>query len=255
MDGSRVCYRQLGVWCNFNIPWLDSSPCSFIFGEVGKLPQIVPKIWRPHLASCRNQTVQHTKTGKYSFKRGIIALRYDEKYASLPVPIFEEPWRMCWEWIPSRLLLAMAYHAIAAVWFWEDIAFGALRLLVVWQEGHPACKKLSGEVLAWLSAWSEMQTCIWPSWCHCHSLSLVSVKSRLILPFWYQLTWVVPENGLLNWCGCVCVCVRVRVRACVRACVCVCVCGFEKIAQPSTMWYMPCNLCNERDVWLVWCAW
>jgi len=25
------------------------------------------------------------------------------------------------------------------------------------QEGHPACKKLSGGVLAWLSVWSEVQ--------------------------------------------------------------------------------------------------
>ena len=50
-----------------------------------------------------------------------------------------------------------------------------------------------------------MQNCIWPSWCHCHSLSLASVKSRLVLPFWYWLTWVVPEKGPLN--GCVCVCV------------------------------------------------
>ena len=50
--------------------------------------------------------------------------------------------------------------------------------------------------------WSEVQTCIWPSWCHCHSLSLASVKSRLVLPFWYRLTWVVPEKGPLN--GCVC---------------------------------------------------
>jgi len=33
----------------------------------------------------------------------------------------------------------------------------------VWQEGHPACKKLSGGVLAWLSVWSDVQTCIWPS--------------------------------------------------------------------------------------------
>ena len=39
----------------------------------------------------------------------------------------------------------------------------ALTLLVGWQEGHPACKKLSGGVLAWLSVWSEVQTCIWPS--------------------------------------------------------------------------------------------
>jgi len=27
------------------------------------------------------------------------------------------------------------------------------------QEGHLACKKLSGGVLAWLSVWSEVQTC------------------------------------------------------------------------------------------------
>jgi len=39
----------------------------------------------------------------------------------------------------------------------------ALTLLVGWQEGHQACKKLSGGVLAWLFVWSEMQTCIWPS--------------------------------------------------------------------------------------------
>jgi len=37
-------------------------------------------------------------------------------------------------------------------------AFSALTLLVGWQEGHPACKKLSGGVLARLSVWSKMQT-------------------------------------------------------------------------------------------------
>ena len=59
---------------------------------------------------------------------------------------------------------------------------------------------LSGGVLAWLSVWSKVQTCIWPSWCHCHSLSLASVKSRLVSPFWYRLTRVVPEKGTLNGC-------------------------------------------------------
>jgi len=47
-----------------------------------------------------------------------------------------------------------------------SVAFSALTLLVGRQEGHPACKKtewLSGGVLAWLSVWSEVQTCIWPS--------------------------------------------------------------------------------------------
>jgi len=85
------------------------------------------------------------------------------------------------------------------------LAFSALTLLVGQQEGHPACKQLSGGLLAWLSVWSEVQTCIWPSGCHCHSLSLASVKSRMVLPFWYRLTQVVPDKGPLN--GCVCKCV------------------------------------------------
>ena len=42
-------------------------------------------------------------------------------------------------------------------------AFSALTLLVGRQEGHPACKKLSGEVLVWLSVWNKVQTCIWSS--------------------------------------------------------------------------------------------
>jgi len=40
-------------------------------------------------------------------------------------------------------------------------AFSALTLLVGRQEGHPACKKLSGGVLAWLSVCSKVQTCMW----------------------------------------------------------------------------------------------
>jgi len=60
----------------------------------------------------------------------------------------------------------------------------ALMLLVGRQEGHPACKTLSGGVLAWLSVWSEVQT---------------------DLHFWYRLTWVVPERGPLNVCARACV--------------------------------------------------
>ena len=67
-------------------------------------------------------------------------------------------------------------------------------------------EKLSGGMLVWLSVWSEVLTCICPSWCQCHSLSLSSVKSRLVLPFWYRLTWVVPEKGPLNGCVCKRVC-------------------------------------------------
>jgi len=33
-----------------------------------------------------------------------------------------------------------------------------------------------------------------------------AVKSKLVLPFRYWLTWVVPEKEPLNGCVCVCVC-------------------------------------------------
>ena len=42
-------------------------------------------------------------------------------------------------------------------------------------------------------------------------MSLASVKSRLVSPFWYELTWVVPDTWPLN----------VRVCVCVYVCVCV----------------------------------
>ena len=45
--------------------------------------------------------------------------------------------------------------------YYRSVAFSALTLLAGRQEGHPACKKnLSSGVLAWLSVWSEMQTCM-----------------------------------------------------------------------------------------------
>ena len=45
-------------------------------------------------------------------------------------------------------------------------------------------------------------------------LPVASVKSRLVLPFWYLFAQVVPEKRLLNGYVCMCVCVR----ACIRAC-------------------------------------
>jgi len=61
----------------------------------------------------------------------------------------------------------LLYSAVEATFSFKALcqsyAFSALTLLVGWQEGHPACKKLSGGVLAWFSVWSEVQTCIWPS--------------------------------------------------------------------------------------------
>jgi len=61
-------------------------------------------------------------------------------------------------------------------------AFSALKLLVGWQVGHPACKILSGGMLAWLCVWVKVQICTWHRWCHCHPLSHAPVN-----PDWFYL--------------------------------------------------------------------
>jgi len=73
-------------------------------------------------------------------------------------------------------------------------------LLAGRQERHPTWKKTEwwgAGVVVSLEQGADLHMA---QLCHCHSLSLASVKSRLILPFWYQLTWVVPEKGPLNVC-------------------------------------------------------
>jgi len=77
----------------------------------------------------------------------------------------------------------------------KSFAFSALTLLVGRQEGHPACKKLSGGMLAWLYVWVKVQICIWQSWCRCHSLSLAPVN-----PDWCYLpgfTFLVPAHPVV----------------------------------------------------------
>jgi len=74
-------------------------------------------------------------------------------------------------------------------------------LLVGWQEGHLACKKLGAGVVISLERGADMyiaQLMPLPLTVPCLS------KIQIALPFWYQLTRVVPDKGPLN----VCVCVR-----------------------------------------------
>jgi len=44
-----------------------------------------------------------------------------------------------------------------------NVAFSALMQLVGWQEGHLACKKLSGGMLVWLSVWSKVRLASGPA--------------------------------------------------------------------------------------------
>jgi len=71
-------------------------------------------------------------------------------------------------------------------------AFSALMLLVGRQEGHPACKKPSGRVLAWLSVCSAVK---------CNTVQLMplhpktpSYLAALVLLFYYQLIQAVLEK-------------------------------------------------------------
>ena len=108
----------------------------------------------------------------------------------------------CHRHTDRSLLFAPWHPRFSFSTYRTKFAFSALTMLVGQQKGHPACKKLSGVVLAWLSDWSEVQTLHMaqqmplPLTVSCFS------KTRLVFPFWYQLTRVVPDKGLLN--GCVC---------------------------------------------------
>jgi len=81
-------------------------------------------------------------------------------------------------------------------------AFSALTLLIGWQEGHLACKNLSGAgagVVICLEQGADLHTAQLvplPLTVSCFS------KIQIGLPFWYRLTRVILDKGPLN--GCVC---------------------------------------------------
>jgi len=60
-----------------------------------------------------------------------------------------------------------------------------------------------------LSVWSDVQTCIWPSWCHCHPLSFscFSKSTQIGFTFLVPAHLGSPGKGLLNGCVYVCVCI------------------------------------------------
>jgi len=78
-------------------------------------------------------------------------------------------------------------------------------LLVGWQEGHPACKKLSGEVLAWLSVWNKVQT-------HMAQLMPLPLTVSCFSKIQIGFTFLVPAHPgspekAADKRVCVCVCV------------------------------------------------
>ena len=77
-------------------------------------------------------------------------------------------------------------------------AFSALTLLVGRQEGHPAYKKTeqcgTGLVIC-LERGADLHMA---QWMPLPLLSLASVTSSLVLPFWYRPTRIIPDKGPLN---------------------------------------------------------
>ena len=117
-------------------------------------------------------------------------------------------------------------------------AFSALTLLVGRQVGHPACKKTGqwGAGVVICLVWG-VHTCIRPSWCHCHSLSLASVKSRLGFTF---LVLADPGSPGVT-----------RTKAVKWVCVCVSVSSMDCYVMPYN-WIRFCScfncLCNVLSV-------
>jgi len=72
-----------------------------------------------------------------------------------------------------------------------NFAFSVLAMLVGQQEGHPACKKLSGGVLAWLSVWSEVLMPL-PLTVTCFS----EIQINFTFLIGYRLTRVVLAKGV-----------------------------------------------------------
>jgi len=76
-----------------------------------------------------------------------------------------------------------------------------MTLLVGQHLEHPACKKTEWRgagMVIYLQRGADLHMA------QLMPLPLTSVKSRLVSPFWYRLTWVVPDKGSLNEYVCVC---------------------------------------------------
>jgi len=98
-------------------------------------------------------------------------------------------------WAESLSLYLFETKTVVSEKWWKQLSFHTHSLPYIISDVHddfvqPTTKqhRASGLyknfpewwVLAWLSDWSEVQTCIWPSWCHCHSMPLASVKTFLV---------------------------------------------------------------------------
>ena len=111
-----------------------------------------------------------------------------------------------------RIMNATAHQPTTSWYLHTNIlilnAFSALTLLVGWQEGHPACKKLSGGVLAWLSVLSEcIQRRKWNWFRHEISPLQQDKMDTIAKKNSYKAVWVKSRKqsqaiGVITDCNC-----------------------------------------------------
>jgi len=99
---------------------------------------------------------------------------------------FSTDYRICKLNITSIIITMTSYPLPSVLWCcWLGGRKGIQPVKTLW----------CGGVLAWLSVWVEVQICIWPSWCYCHSLSLAPAN-----PDWFYLpVWKVYYGKTADW--------------------------------------------------------
>jgi len=134
----------------------------------------------------------------------------------VPVSIFcLPPWGWPWQNFATifgtKILHHVTYQAVLIVWWYfmlfrQDLgfAFSALTRLVVRKIIRPV-KKLSGEVLAWLSVWCEVQMiCILSSWCYCHPVISCFITIQNGFSFLVPAYPRYPGKEAVKWLSVLC---------------------------------------------------
>ena len=118
--------------------------------------------------------------------------------------VWSEVQTCIWQQLTPLPLTVSCFSKIQIGFYLSDL-FSALTLLVGWQEGHAACKKLSGGLLAWLSLWNEMQTCIWQQLMPLPLTVSCSSKIQIGFTFLVPAHPCIPRHRAVKWV-CVYVC-------------------------------------------------
>ena len=128
---------------------------------------------------------------------------------------------------PSSVYLLLWYHSVV-------VRFPSV-LWCCWLEGHPACEKLSGVMLVWLSVWSEVQL-------HMAQLMPLPLTVSCFSKIQIGFTFLVPahlDSPRQRVIKRLCVCCWKGIRP-VKNWVVWCWCGYLSGARCSCIWPRYC---------------